>query len=39
VAPTPPPADPNAHGGLKRPIEIDDDGEQEAKKQKIDGEA
>jgi hypothetical protein len=36
VAPTPP-ADPNAHGGLKRPIEIDDDGEQEAKKQKTDG--
>jgi hypothetical protein len=36
VAPTPP-ADPNAHGGVKRPIEIDDDGEQEAKKQKTDG--
>ncbi|KAG9914894.1 hypothetical protein KCV05_g13008, partial [Aureobasidium melanogenum] len=35
VAPTPP-ADPNAHGGLKRPIEIDDDGDHEAKKQKTD---
>jgi hypothetical protein len=32
------PADPNAHGGLKRPIEIDDDGDHEAKKQKTDGE-
>ncbi|KAI4727895.1 hypothetical protein E4T49_04344 [Aureobasidium sp. EXF-10728] len=31
-----PPADPNAHGGLKRPIEIDDDGDHEAKKQKTD---
>ncbi|KAI5274434.1 hypothetical protein E4T47_02560 [Aureobasidium subglaciale] len=35
VAPTPP-ADPNAHGGLKRPIEIDDDGDRDAKKQKND---
>ncbi|CAD0112530.1 unnamed protein product [Aureobasidium uvarum] len=31
-----PPEDPNAHGGLKRPIEIDDDGDHEAKKQKTD---
>ncbi|TIA64722.1 hypothetical protein D6C83_02575 [Aureobasidium pullulans] len=38
VAPTPP-ADPDAHGGLKRPIEIDDDGDHEAKKQKTDDQA